>query len=289
MLANYNHPESQGNAIKMLSIIIPANNEEALIGPCLEAVLASDGVDVPVEVIVAANGCSDRTVEISRGFADKVAAKGWELEVLDLASGGKLGALNAADAAANGEMRAYLDADVTVSPALIAGIARALSETEATYASGQVRITGQGWFSRLYARLWSRIPFMTTGVPGCGLFAVNAAGREKWADWPDIISDDTFVRLNFPPERRKLVAASYNWPIAEGFAALVKVRRRQDFGVVEVQENYPHIVSNDGTPGLGAKGYLALAARDPLGFAAYAAVALTVKIKGPDSTWSRSR
>ena len=273
----------------MLSIIIPANNEEGLIGTCLEALLASDTVSGVVQVIVAANGCTDKTVEISQGYAARFKEKGWSLNVLDLSDGGKLGALNAADDVAAGDMRAYLDADVTVSPPLIAGIVQALREDAPTYASGRVIITARGWFSRLYARTWARVPFMTTGVPGCGLFAVNRAGRQKWGSWPNIISDDTFVRLNFAPERRKSVDAPYNWPIAEGFAALVRVRRRQDYGVVEVGENFPEIVGNDGTPGLGASGYARLMLRDPLGFLAYASVALTVKLRGPDHEWSRSR
>lgn len=273
----------------MLSIIIPANNEEALIEACLGALLASDPVTGLVEVIVAANGCQDATVGRSLAMRDAFVAKGWGLRVLDLPNGGKLGALNAADAQASGDMRAYLDADVTVSPGLMGGIIRALRDPEPTYASGRVTITGRSWFSRAYARTWARVPFMTTGVPGCGLFAVNAAGRQKWHVWPDIISDDTFVRLNFEPARRKLVDASYNWPIAEGFAALVRVRRRQDYGVVEVTDAFPQIAKNDGTPGLGVAGYLRLMLRDPIGFAAYVGVALTVKIQGPDREWTRSR
>ncbi len=53
---------------------------------------------------------------------------------------------------------------------------------------GQVAITAEGAVSRAYARLWARVPFMARGVPGCGLFALNAAGRARWGDWPAIIS-----------------------------------------------------------------------------------------------------
>ena len=111
----------------MLSIVIPANNEEALIGSCLEALLASDPVSGAVQVIVAANGCSDDTVPRAQAHATRFKDKGWSLRVLDLPDGGKLGALNAADAIAAGDMRAYLDADVTVSPPLMAGLVLALS------------------------------------------------------------------------------------------------------------------------------------------------------------------
>ena len=274
----------------MLSIIIPASNESALIGSCLEAVLASDPLPCAHEVIVVANGCTDDTAKVARCLRDKAAARGWGLRVIELGQGGKPGALNAGDAAARGPMRAYLDADVTVSPPLLAQIVAVLDRPEAAYASGRVNITAQrSWVSRAYARIWRRVPFMRQGVPGCGFFAVNALGRARWGAFPAIISDDTFVRLQFTPAERHLVQASYDWPIAEGFGALVRVRRRQDAGVAEVAAKYPAIILRDGTPSLGISGLARLALRNPLGFAVYAAVALGVRLSPGTSGWSRSR
>lgn len=274
----------------MLSVIVPANNEEALIEGCLRSVFDSHIEVDNKEVIVAANGCNDRTVPLCHGMQDEAAAQGWRLVVLDLAEGGKLGALNAADAAAQGDIRAYLDADVTVSQPLLAQVAALLDRPEAAYASGRVNIKGGGgWISAAYARLWSKVPFMTTGVPGCGLFAVNAAGRARWGEWPAIISDDTFVRLQFRPDERHLAQAAYDWPIASGFSRLVRVRRRQDDGVDEIRRTYPDILQNDDTPSLGLAGYASLALRNPLAFAVYAAVSVAVRLKGPETEWSRSR
>jgi len=273
----------------MLSVVIPANNEEAIIGDCLSALGKSDKIPGTVEVIVAANGCTDNTVGVCETFRDRFEALGWSLHILDLADGGKLGALNAAEAKASGDIMAYLDADVSVSPPLMAGIVRTLRRDEPAYASGRVNITAKGAFSAAYARNWARVPFMTTNVPGCGLFAMNAAGRARWGEWPAIISDDGFARLQFTPDERHLVDAPYDWPIAEGFSTLVKVRRRQDTGVDELREKFPQIMANDGTPGLGASGMLKLAMRDPIAFAAYASVSLMVKIRGPEREWSRSR
>ncbi len=54
--------------------------------------------------------------------------------------------------------------------------------------------------TRAYARFWQRLPFNRTVAPGYGLYAVNAAGRARWEAFPAIISDDTFVRLQFTPE-----------------------------------------------------------------------------------------
>jgi glycosyltransferase involved in cell wall biosynthesis len=96
----------------LLSIIIPASNEEGYLGACLGALLASDAV--AAEVIVVANGCRDATADVARGFAGQFATRDWGFSVLDLVEGSKPGALNAGDAVAVGDMRVYLDADVVV-------------------------------------------------------------------------------------------------------------------------------------------------------------------------------
>ncbi len=101
----------------MLSLIIPASNEEAWIGRCLQAVADSAPVPGGLEVIVVANGCRDHTATVARGFAGRVPG----LQVLELAQGSKPAALNAGDAAANGPLRAYLDADCVLSPPVLAG------------------------------------------------------------------------------------------------------------------------------------------------------------------------
>ena len=200
----------------MISIVIPANNEERYIGACLDGLVAQD-TDRAAQVIVAANACRDGTVEIARGFADRFIAKGWRLEVLDIAQGGKPNALNLADAKAVGDMRVYLDADVVMSPPLLEQLAQVLTRDDPAYASGKMVVApAESWITRAYGRIWTRLPFMAEGVPGAGLFAVNAAGRARWGEFPPIISDDTFVRLQFTPGERIGVEAPYSWPLPEG-------------------------------------------------------------------------
>jgi len=98
------------------SILIPAHNEVGYIEPCLEALLASDDTGAPVEVIVMANGCTDDTAHIARGFLGRFASKGWPLTVLNLEAGGKMGALNAGDATAIHGARIYVDAAPSPAP-----------------------------------------------------------------------------------------------------------------------------------------------------------------------------
>lgn len=277
-----------------LSVIIPAHDEADWIGACARALLTSDPLPDGwrAEVLVVANGCSDDTAARARALADLAAARGWGWTVLDLAEGGKLGALNAGDAAAQGPLRAYLDADVRVDPGLMAALVAALDTDAPRYASGAPRVApARSWITRAYGRFWQTLPFVTTGVPGFGLFAVNAAGRARWQGWPDIISDDTFVRLSFAPTERLRVAPGYDWPMVEGFANLVRVRRRQNAGVAEVAALYPNLTANDGTPRLGLSSLTRRMLRDPVGFAVYAIVALAVKtpLFRVRSRWARGR
>ncbi|MDI3327214.1 MAG: glycosyltransferase family 2 protein [Alicyclobacillaceae bacterium] len=85
----------------MLSLIIPAYNEEDRIGPVLDAVLAAG---VFHEVIVVDDGSSDRTAEVAR-------RKG--VEVLQLPENrGKGAAVEAGLSVARGEIIGFLDADL---------------------------------------------------------------------------------------------------------------------------------------------------------------------------------
>ena len=274
----------------MLSVILPASNEEGFIGPCLTALLASEPVPGGAEVIVVANGCTDRTADVARGFTSQARAAGWGFVVLDLPAGGKPGALNAGDAAARGDMRAYLDADVLISAGLMAALAHALNGDTALYASGTPLVSAaQSAVTRAYARFWQRLPFAQSAAPGFGLFAVNAAGRARWDAFPAIISDDTFVRLLFTPQERIGLPQTYEWPMVEGFSRLVRVRRRQDAGVSEIAARWPEMTAREGKERLTPARLAGLALRDPVGFGVYAAVSLAVRGGRGGQEWTRGR
>ena len=277
----------------MISVIIPANNEEGYIGNCLDLLLASEPpARGSMQVVVVANGCSDNTVGEAGERGAAFTEKGWRLDVLDLEEGGKVRALNAAEEAILYPLRVYIDADIHVTPPLIAQLAEVLDREEATYAGGRPGIRrAQNFASERYARFWEKLPFMATGVPGCGVFGVNAAGRARWDAFPQVIADDTFVRYQFAPDEMHGVPATYTWPITEGFANLVRVRRRQDEGLAEIRTRWPDLAARmeRTNPDTGEK--LKLFLRDPLGFLIYAGVALTVHtpLFRNTSRWHRGR
>jgi glycosyltransferase involved in cell wall biosynthesis len=104
-----------------LSFVIPARNEEALIGETLEAILASvaGAAGVPrrdlwlpgtaFEVIVADDESEDATATIVRSFGDAAGVR-----LVRCAGGTCAAARNAGVAAASGRVLCFVDADTTV-------------------------------------------------------------------------------------------------------------------------------------------------------------------------------
>ena len=272
------------------TIILPAHDEADYIGACLASILDQDHTG-PVEVIVTANGCRDDTVGRAGAMAPTFADRGWLLRVEDLPRGGKIGALNHADGCARPDgIQLYLDADIRMGPRLLSGIVAVLDADMPRYAGGRLVVApAQSAVSRAYARFWQKLPFVARGVTGAGLFAVNAAGRARWGEFPQIISDDTFARLQFTEAERFLVDEPYEWPLVEGFSPLVRVRRRQDQGVAQIAQMFPELPARQGHVRPGRAELMRLAAADPLGFATYAAVALAVRTGRNNQEWARGR
>jgi glycosyltransferase involved in cell wall biosynthesis len=232
----------------LLTVVIPSHNEENRILPCLDAIVAQ--VDLPanqaMQVVVAANGCDDKTVALAQSKEPALKAAGFDLVVLDIPQGNKMNALRAAEAVATYENRVFLDADVVIGPRMLREMADILAQDRPVYASGTVRIPRpQSIISRAYAKVWTNLPFVRDGVPGIGLYAVNAEGRARWRAFPSIIADDRFVRLQFAPHERQKTKATHDWPFPEGFGNLLNVRHRWDEGNLEFVEKFPQLLVND--------------------------------------------
>ncbi|SMO69065.1 glycosyltransferase [Paracoccus laeviglucosivorans] len=271
------------------SVLIPAHDEGKYIDACLDNVLSQEHSG-PVEVIVIANGCRDDTAERARARMGDFAARGWVLRVEELAQGGKIGALNHGDACASHDIRIYLDADLRMSPRLLAKTVNALDVPQPRYAGGRLVVApAKSWVSRTYGRFWSKLPFVADTVTGAGQYGVNAAGRARWGEYPQVISDDTFARLQFTDAERILIDEPFYWPIVEGFQTLVRVRRRQDTGVAEIARLYPELLQRQGHVRPNRTQLLRHAAADPIGFVTYAAVAVAVRTGRNKQEWARGR
>jgi len=119
----------------VLSIVIPALNEEAAIGETLERCLAARAqilAESPVEdveVIVVNDGSTDRTEEVARRYPG-VTVLGFDR------NRGYGAALKSGFAQARGDWVGFLDADGTCDPLFFANLCRALEAKQADVALG---------------------------------------------------------------------------------------------------------------------------------------------------------
>lgn len=276
-----------------LVVIVPASNEEAYLGSCLTS-LCEQRDTPPLYVIVSANGCTDATVAIARGHIAAFAARGHTLVCLDSALPEKAAALNRAEAAIPPALasapRLYLDADIVSDPDICAQLAHALAVDWPLYASGKLVVQrSPNAVTRIYTRVWMQTPFGRSTALGAGLFAVNAAGRRRWRDFPSMISDDTFVRWSFAPHERIEVPAKFYWPMVSGIAALIRVRRRQDHLVQQVRTTFPELECNEDVRRPTPLSLAVLALRQPLGFFVYYAICLAARLSRSNQGWARGR
>src|SRR5271169_6460491 len=110
----------------LVSVIVPARNEEACLGTCLESLAAQTAV--PFEILVVDDHSTDRTREIAASFpAVRV------IEAGSLPDGwtGKNNAVVAGAREARGQWLLFTDADTVHLPG---SLARALAEAEEKHA-----------------------------------------------------------------------------------------------------------------------------------------------------------
>lgn len=101
------------------SIVIPARDEEKLIGRCFDAIgRAAEPYRGGTEIIVVANRCTDRTEEIARGRGAKVVRDDSRCLAKIRNAGARL---------ASGDILVTVDADSVMAPRTLAEIDRALA------------------------------------------------------------------------------------------------------------------------------------------------------------------
>jgi cellulose synthase/poly-beta-1,6-N-acetylglucosamine synthase-like glycosyltransferase len=119
-----------------VSLIIAAHDEERVIAHRLRNARDLDYPRDLLELIVASDGSSDRTVELARAADADV--------VLDLPRAGKVEAQNAAVDAARGELLAFSDANSFWSPDALRRLVARFADPRVGYVCGQVRLLGSG-------------------------------------------------------------------------------------------------------------------------------------------------
>lgn len=224
----------QDAASGIVSIIIPARNEAAVLGETLGSLLDQDHSG-SMRIVVAANGCHDATADLARSHCGAFADAGHTLEVVELPEGGKCAALNAAEAELPLSARLYLDADVRLGTTAVRLLVEALNDGRTHLCAPSIRVApARSLWSRSYFRAWLATPAVQENVIGAGLLAVSAAGRARWADFPQIVADDYFIRSHFDESERRVLHEAVFWiRPPEGLREVVSTRSRWIRGEVE--------------------------------------------------------
>lgn len=201
-------PVREEDVTPRASFIVAAYNEEHGIGRKIENTLALDYPPEQLEIIIASNGCTDRTNDVVRSFEDP------RVRLLCLPDPGKMQAVNEAVRLATGDILVFTDADFLVDAQALRRMARKFADPEVGGVAGarkpgvvrQGDATGEG--EGLYVR-WDRLQKILESRIG----SVYAADGLLYA-----IRRELYVPLD-DPERGDDMTISTQVPLA-GFRLL---------------------------------------------------------------------
>jgi glycosyltransferase involved in cell wall biosynthesis len=145
----------------LLSIIIPAFNEELLIEHCLRAVSSALAANARAgftsEVIVVDNNSTDATANLARQAGAQVV-----FEPVN-----QIGrARNAGAAVATGDWLLFVDADSILSPELLADILRLIEEGKSVGCGSTIKMEGLPWWASAVLRLWTTTSILCRWAAG---------------------------------------------------------------------------------------------------------------------------
>lgn len=209
------------------SVVIPAHNEASNILTCLRTV-TEFGQTVPLEVIVAANGCTDRTVELARSLSG--------VRVLDLPVASKVQTLNAADQIATCFPRIYLDADVQLDQEALRCLIETLTTDRPRLAVPSVRydLGAADCLVRRFYQIFQQLPAAQKGTTGRGVYAVSGAGRARFGRFPNVLGDDLFVNRLFSTDETVVCRGLSVVRTPATWRDLVRIRSRLAAGNAEL-------------------------------------------------------
>jgi glycosyltransferase involved in cell wall biosynthesis len=142
------------------SVLVPAHNEAAYIGNCLQSIKdAAENVMDKVEIIVALNRCTDQTADIAAGYQAVIVKE----DRKNLAM-----IRNAAARAATGDVIVTIDADSRMSGNMFVEIGARLSAGKTI--GGGVMIRPERWSPGIFMSLLTVLPFLVIHRVSGGLF-----------------------------------------------------------------------------------------------------------------------
>jgi glycosyltransferase involved in cell wall biosynthesis len=225
----------------LASVVIPAHDEQSVIGRLLERLLARTALG-ELDVVVVPNGCTDRTAEVAASY-------GPDVRVVESPIPSKRAALRLGDEHARTFPRLYVDADVELGADDVRQLRAALAEPGvlAVAPERQLDLAGRSRGVRMYHQVWTRLPAVRTRLFGRGVLAVTEEGYKRIRALPPVMADDLAASLAFAPDECAIVAGAAvvvrpprTWP------DLVRRRIRVETGTSQLEQE-------DVVPGASAR------------------------------------
>lgn len=201
-------PVARGPAQPSVSLIVPAYNEDEVIGEKLANCLALDYPEERLEILVASDGSDDGTADVVASSGDR------RVRFLDLPRRGKALALNDAAAAARHEILVFTDANVMLEPDALARLVESYADPEVGAVTGLKRMVppagsdvtamGEGF----YWRYENRVKEMENRVGSCyiGDGALHSVRRELYPPIDDPAqSDDMAISMRVVVAGHRLI------------------------------------------------------------------------------------
>ncbi len=174
---------------RMPSVVIAAHNEAAVVGRCLDSLLPPDAPPDGLEVVVVANGCTDRTAEVAR-------ARGGRTRPRDGRGPARSPRWTSATRRCRRTRGIYLDADIVVTPATVQDLCAALTGPGAPLVavpSRHLELAGRPLVVRAYYAVQRRLPVFDERPlrprPGRAV----PRGPDRFGTFPEQIADDLFL------------------------------------------------------------------------------------------------
>jgi glycosyltransferase involved in cell wall biosynthesis len=202
-------PHVEAAVTPRVSVVIAARDEEQAIGAKLENLLATTYPAECREVVVASDGSTDATADVVRSFADR------GVTLRELETVGKAAALEAAVAAATGEVLVFTDANSMFAPDALSRLVRPFADPEVGGVAGnQVYEPGEGdrAAGEGERRYWNldralKVAESRAGNVISATGAIYAVRRSLFDGVPVGVTDDFAVSTNVIARGRRLVFA----------------------------------------------------------------------------------
>ncbi len=154
----------------MISFVIPAHNEEHYLGRTLESLIGSaEAIDETYEVIVVADGCTDKTAAVARAHGVRVL----EVDLRHIAGVRNVGAQHS-----TGELLVFVDADTLVPERTLRASVQAVQQGAIGGGARAVIDPRMPWMAHLIIRPLVCVFFRSLRFTLGGYLFVTRAGFE---------------------------------------------------------------------------------------------------------------